>query len=164
MLIKAAWTLPLYLFVSGLISYGWLTFLEKRNKKPLNMDAQSDNTLEITEAQDPEVNDRSENIIQTFKNTRNARLGVINIATFFVILILVIVMRRLFPECISCIIAEVFYRVGAVIYGGGQVVLPMFISELVDTGYMTESAFLYGLTLIQSLPGASQTEYGIELC
>jgi chromate transport protein ChrA len=31
--------------------------------------------------------------------------------------------------------------------------LPMFISELVDTGYMTESAFLYGLTLIQSLPG-----------
>jgi chromate transporter len=154
LLIKAAWTLPVYLFVSGLISYGWLTFLEKRNKRPPNMDAQSDNTLEIIETQDPQVNDiRSENIIETFKSTKNARLGVINIAAFFAILILVIVVRALFPTCINCVIAEVFYRVGAVIYGGGQVVLPMFISELVDTGYMTESAFLYGLTLIQSLPG-----------
>lgn len=154
LLIKAAWTLPVYLFVSGLISYGWLTFLEKRNKRHPNMDAQSDNTLEIIETQDPQVNDiRSENIIETFKSTKNARLGVINIAAFFAILILVIVVRASFPTCINCVIAEVFYRVGAVIYGGGQVVLPMFISELVDTGYMTESAFLYGLTLIQSLPG-----------
>lgn len=120
------------------------------------MDAQSDNTLEIIETQDPQqVNEvrQSENIIETFKSTKNARLGVVNIAAFLAILILVIVVRASFPACINCVIAEVFYRVGAVIYGGGQVVLPMFISELVDTGYMTESAFLYGLTLIQSLPG-----------
>jgi len=34
-----------------------------------------------------------------------------------------------------------------------KVVLPILLNELVDTGLMNEDVFLYGLTLIQILPG-----------
>ena len=34
-----------------------------------------------------------------------------------------------------------------------QVVLPMLSSEVVSTGWMSESDFLTGLALIQALPG-----------
>jgi chromate transporter len=75
------------------------------------------------------------------------------IITSAVILVGLIAWRALAPSSRILTVAETFYRVGALIYGGGQVVLPMMITELVDTGLMSEASFLYGLTLIQVLPG-----------
>lgn len=49
-------------------------------------------------------------------------------------------------------IFEVMYRIGSLIFGGGQVVLPMLQSEVVP-GWMTEDQFLQGLGLAQSMPG-----------
>lgn len=48
---------------------------------------------------------------------------------------------------------EAFYRVGSLIFGGGQVVLPMLQSEVVATGWMSQTDFLTGLAIIQALPG-----------
>lgn len=49
---------------------------------------------------------------------------------------------------------EAFYRYGYLVFGGGQVVVPVMYSELVDVNhYMTSSEFLTGYGLVQGLPG-----------
>jgi chromate transporter len=49
---------------------------------------------------------------------------------------------------------ERFYRYGYLVFGGGQVVVPVMYSELVDVRqYMTSSEFLTGYGLVQGLPG-----------
>lgn len=44
------------------------------------------------------------------------------------------------------------YRIGSVIFGGGQVVLPLLQDEVVPA-WMTKNQFLQGLGLAQSMPG-----------
>ena len=49
-------------------------------------------------------------------------------------------------------IFEVMYRIGSLIFGGGQVVLPMLQTEVVPY-WMTKETFFQGLGLAQSMPG-----------
>ena len=49
-------------------------------------------------------------------------------------------------------IFETMYRIGSIIFGGGQVVLPMLQDEVVPH-WMTKDQFLQGLGLAQSMPG-----------
>ena len=46
-----------------------------------------------------------------------------------------------------------FYRSGALVFGGGHVVLPLLQSEFVPTGQITEEAFLSGYGATQAVPG-----------
>ncbi|MGO1468444.1 MAG: chromate efflux transporter [Tissierella sp.] len=49
---------------------------------------------------------------------------------------------------------ESFYKYGYLVFGGGQTVVPLMITELVDIkGYMTSGEFLTGYGLVQGLPG-----------
>ncbi len=49
---------------------------------------------------------------------------------------------------------ESFYRYGYLVIGGGQIVVPLMYSELVELkGYLTNSEFLTGFGLVQGLPG-----------
>ncbi|WP_242825217.1 chromate transporter [Proteocatella sphenisci] len=49
---------------------------------------------------------------------------------------------------------ESFYRYGYLVIGGGQVVVPLMYSELVEINqYMTSQEFLTGFGLVQGLPG-----------
>ncbi|MFA5342158.1 MAG: chromate efflux transporter [Clostridia bacterium] len=49
---------------------------------------------------------------------------------------------------------ESFYRYGYLVIGGGQVVVPMMYSELVEVNqYMTSQEFLTGFGFVQGLPG-----------
>lgn len=49
---------------------------------------------------------------------------------------------------------ERFYRYGYLVFGGGQVVVPVMYNELVEvTGLLSNSEFLTGYGLVQGLPG-----------
>ena len=49
---------------------------------------------------------------------------------------------------------ESFYRYGYLVFGGGQVVVPVMYAELVEVNrYMTSQEFLTGYGLVQGLPG-----------
>lgn len=50
-------------------------------------------------------------------------------------------------------VADIFYRVGASVFGGGHVVLPMLQTELVSTGKLSADWFLAGYGLAQAVPG-----------
>jgi chromate transporter len=47
---------------------------------------------------------------------------------------------------------EMFYRAGALVFGGGHVVLPLLQSAVVDTGLVSNDAFLVGYGLAQAVP------------
>ncbi len=49
--------------------------------------------------------------------------------------------------------AAAFYRAGALVFGGGHVVLPLLEQSLVDTGWMSADTFLLGYGAAQAIPG-----------
>ena len=52
------------------------------------------------------------------------------------------------------VLFERFYRYGYLVFGGGQVVVPVMQGELVDqTGLLSAEEFLSGFGLVQALPG-----------
>ncbi len=48
---------------------------------------------------------------------------------------------------------DAFYRAGALVFGGGHVVLPLLQSEIVATGWVTKDAFIAGYGATQAVPG-----------
>ncbi len=50
-------------------------------------------------------------------------------------------------------LANAFYRAGALVFGGGHVVLPLLQAELVPTGWIDNTAFLAGYGAAQAVPG-----------
>lgn len=51
------------------------------------------------------------------------------------------------------IVADAFYRSGALVFGGGHVVLPLLEAETVGRGWLAEETFLAGYGAAQALPG-----------
>ena len=49
--------------------------------------------------------------------------------------------------------ADAFYRAGALVFGGGHVVLPLLEASVVEPGWVSEDAFLAGYGAAQALPG-----------
>lgn len=55
------------------------------------------------------------------------------------------------PEMLA--MAEAAYRAGALVFGGGHVVLPLLEADTVQTGLVERDAFLAGYGLAQAVPG-----------
>ncbi|GAB2689041.1 chromate transporter [Mucilaginibacter koreensis] len=64
------------------------------------------------------------------------------------------VVNRTSPFSLPIRLFENFYRNGILIFGGGQVLVPLMFTEFVELKhYLSESAFLSGYALQQALPG-----------
>lgn len=50
-------------------------------------------------------------------------------------------------------VIDSFYRAGALVFGGGHVVLPLLDAEVVQSGWVTSDAFLAGYGAAQAVPG-----------
>jgi chromate transporter len=50
-------------------------------------------------------------------------------------------------------LAQGFYRAGALVFGGGHVVLPLLNDAVVETGWVSQQAFLAGYGVAQAVPG-----------
>jgi chromate transporter len=50
-------------------------------------------------------------------------------------------------------LASVFYRTGALVFGGGHVVLPLLEREVVGRSWLDQDTFLSGYGAVQALPG-----------
>ncbi|OWJ77996.1 chromate efflux transporter [Haematobacter missouriensis] len=50
-------------------------------------------------------------------------------------------------------VIDSFYRAGALVFGGGHVVLPLLDAEVVQSGWVTPDAFLAGYGATQAVPG-----------
>ena len=56
------------------------------------------------------------------------------------------------PRSMLAMVA-VFYRTGALVFGGGHVVLPLLRDALVPSGWISDNAFLSGYGAAQAVPG-----------
>jgi chromate transporter len=64
------------------------------------------------------------------------------------------IINRTSPFSLPIRLFENFYRNGILIFGGGQVLVPLMFTEFVELKhYLSESAFLSGYALQQALPG-----------
>jgi len=50
-------------------------------------------------------------------------------------------------------VAEAFYRAGALVFGGGHVVLPLLEESVVGAGWVSKESFLAGYGAAQAIPG-----------
>lgn len=80
------------------------------------------------------------------------RVGAIMLALFFGLLLLLPLVRAEFPSH-GLALVDSFYRAGALVFGGGHVVLPLLEAETVQTGWISQDAFLAGYGAAQAVPG-----------
>lgn len=84
--------------------------------------------------------------------TMPSRVPLLALLSFLVLLIGLPIAARLQPHGLFDL-ADVFYRSGALVFGGGHVVLPLLRDALVPAGWMTDDQFLTGYGLAQAVPG-----------
>ena len=59
-----------------------------------------------------------------------------------------------FSRAVPVLLFENFYRNGSLIFGGGQVLIPLLYTEFVDfKHYLTSEEFLTGYAVVQAVPG-----------
>ncbi|UHD16338.1 chromate efflux transporter [Thiocapsa bogorovii] len=80
------------------------------------------------------------------------RAGMVLLALFLLLLLGLPAIAALWslPELA---LFEVFYRAGALVFGGGHVVLPLLEMRLVEPGWVSADAFLAGYGAAQAVPG-----------
>src|SRR5262245_4575958 len=84
--------------------------------------------------------------------TVSRRVGVAALALFFALLFGLPLMRSL-TDSQAIAMTEAFYRSGALVFGGGHVVLPLLQGAVVAPGWVSEDAFLAGYGAAQAVPG-----------
>ncbi len=79
-------------------------------------------------------------------------VSVICLLLFFGLLFLLPVIREVTGSYWVAMF-DSFYRSGALVFGGGHVVLPLLEQEFVPTGWISEESFLAGYGATQAVPG-----------
>jgi chromate transporter len=74
-------------------------------------------------------------------------------AALFLALLVVLPVARATVASGEIALFDSFYRAGALVFGGGHVVLPLLHAEVVPSGWVTEDRFLAGYGAAQAVPG-----------
>lgn len=80
------------------------------------------------------------------------RLGAAAWGLFFGLLLALPLLRQVIPSH-GLAVFDSFYRVGALVFGGGHVVLPLLHGEVVPTGWVPNEQFVAGYGAAQAVPG-----------
>jgi chromate transporter len=80
------------------------------------------------------------------------RAGLVALTAFFVLLVGLPVLRH-FMSWPGIALFEAFYRSGALVFGGGHVVLPLLRDAFVTPGWVSDNVFLAGYGAAQAVPG-----------
>ena len=72
---------------------------------------------------------------------------------FFFFLIILPLLSNFFNSNPIILLADSFYRIGSLVFGGGHVVLPLLQAEFVSSGLIKEDIFIAGYGASQAIPG-----------
>jgi chromate transporter len=75
------------------------------------------------------------------------------LALFFGLLIALPALRAAFPSSQTLALLDSFYRAGSLVFGGGNVVLPLLQAEVGPPGWVSNEAFFAGYGAAQAVPG-----------
>jgi chromate transporter len=79
-------------------------------------------------------------------------VGIACLIIFFALLLLLPIIEH-WSGSQGLTLFSAFFRSGALVFGGGHVVLPLLRAEFVDPGWVTADAFLAGYGAAQAVPG-----------
>ncbi len=82
--------------------------------------------------------------------TVGRRFAIVALACFAALLLALPLLRGVNG---SLALANSFFRSGALVFGGGHVVLPLLHANVVDPGWVSDSSFLAGYGAAQAVPG-----------
>ncbi|MCC5014521.1 chromate efflux transporter [Legionella sp. 31fI33] len=82
----------------------------------------------------------------------NKKRGLVCLTLFFLLLFLLPLLALETESYVTTLFAG-FYRAGALVFGGGHVVLPLLQTLVVPSGWVTNNQFLAGYGIAQALPG-----------
>jgi chromate transporter len=80
------------------------------------------------------------------------RTGGVALALFLILLVALPVAGAAAPHSLLAL-AGIFYKAGALVFGGGHVVLPLLRDALVPQGWVSDNTFLAGYGVAQAIPG-----------
>ena len=86
----------------------------------------------------------------------NARVGLGLLGLYALLLVALPLSLRLVSSGVLAVI-DAFYRAGALVFGGGHVVLPLLHEAVVTPGWISEDRFLAGYGAGQAVPGPLST-------
>jgi chromate transporter len=86
----------------------------------------------------------------TLESAVSRRVGIAALTLFGLLLAALPALARMSQ---GVAVFDAFYRSGALVFGGGHVVLPLLSKALVTPGWVSEDAFLAGYGAAQALPG-----------
>ncbi|MBI2512651.1 MAG: chromate efflux transporter [Opitutae bacterium] len=84
---------------------------------------------------------------------RTFRTSAILLAVFVALLVALPAIGRITPYSPAAALADKCYRAGALVFGGGHVVLPLLEREFVAPGALSSEQFLAGYGAAQAMPG-----------
>ncbi|RSL30781.1 chromate transporter [Salibacterium salarium] len=97
-------------------------------------------------------NNNKDSTIQSMEVPIRAKTGAICLGVFISLLAVLPLARSVFSiEALN--IFDSFYRAGALVFGGGHVVLPLLEQEVVSLGWVNAEEFLAGYGAAQAVPG-----------
>lgn len=88
---------------------------------------------------------------ETFALHYGQRTGAVLLAAFGILLLMALAVAPHLPPLGQ--VAGAFYRAGALVFGGGHVVLPLLKQAVADSGWLSDSTFLAGYGAAQAVPG-----------
>jgi chromate transporter len=77
--------------------------------------------------------------------------AIVALAIFALLFVLPEIFAAALPQTVA--LFEAFYRSGALVFGGGHVVLPLLQTSVVTPGWVTDNQFISGYGLAQAVPG-----------
>jgi chromate transporter len=80
------------------------------------------------------------------------RTGGVALASFLILLVALPLAGAAVPHSLLAL-AGIFYKAGALVFGGGHVVLPLLRDALVPQGWLSDDNFLAGYGVAQAIPG-----------
>jgi chromate transporter len=83
----------------------------------------------------------------------NKHIAKTSLVLFFILLFGLPLLIQSGSSPLALSLFDIFYRAGALVFGGGHVVLPLLQTELVPTGLINDDTFLAGYGAAQAVPG-----------
>jgi len=83
--------------------------------------------------------------------TLSKKISVISLGLFFALLLSLPILVQQGSQALALV--DSFYRSGALVFGGGHVVLPLLKAEVVNPGWINQDMFLAGYGAAQAVPG-----------
>ncbi|HEX7056126.1 MAG TPA: chromate efflux transporter [Bacilli bacterium] len=95
---------------------------------------------------------RAQNEVAAIGGKKERTKGIAALTVFFALLVALPLLVRI-DDCQIVHMFDSLYRTGALVFGGGHVVLPLLQSGTVSSGWLSEQQFLAGYGAAQAVPG-----------